>query len=115
MQVDLTDHELQSRDSAQTGYEFSQTRGVVTIDTSTSTHGNLGLVAVIPVGMSHVASVTLTTVAGTNVSKGDEFGFFQFGGSDIIVLFQEGVEPEVDIDPSPRQVGSVIARCRPGP
>lgn len=113
MQVDLQDHELQSKDSAQTGYEFSQTRGVVTLDTSGSEDGDVGLVAVIPVGMSHVASVNLTTVPGTHVAKGEEFGFFQFGGSDIIILFQEGVDPQVDTDEEPRLVGSVIARCNP--
>ncbi len=112
MQVDLVDHELQSRDSAETGYEFSQTRGVVTLDTSRSQEGNLGMVAVVPVGMSHVASVTLTATPGTQVAKGEEFGYFQFGGSDIIVLFQEGVDPEVATAGDLRHVGAPIARCR---
>lgn len=89
MQVDLEDHELKSRDSTQSGYEFFQTRGVLTLDTSASDHGDLGVVAVVPVGMSHVASVNLTAVEGTKVAKGEEFGYFQFGGSDIIILFQE--------------------------
>ena len=112
MQVDLVDHELQSRDSAETGYEFSQTRGVVTLDTSSTGEGNLGTVAVIPVGMSHVASVTLTSTPGTRVAKGEEFGYFQFGGSDIIVLFQEGVDPDISTSRDLRQVGSPIAHCR---
>ncbi|AFM18857.1 phosphatidylserine decarboxylase [Mycolicibacterium chubuense NBB4] len=111
MQVDLQDHELQSRDSSQSGYEFFQTRGVLTLDTSGSPHGDVGVIAVVPVGMSHVASVNLSTVVGTEVTKGEEFGYFQFGGSDIIILFQEGVGPEVDTDSAPRRVGSVVARC----
>ncbi|MFG2682374.1 phosphatidylserine decarboxylase [Streptomyces sp. NPDC048392] len=113
LQVDLEDHELVSKDSAQSGYEFSQTRGVLTLDTSGSDHGDLGIVAVVPVGMAHVASVNLTTVAGTHVTKGEEFGYFQFGGSDIIVLFQDGAAPEVSTDDGLRHVGSVIARCHP--
>ena len=110
MQVDLEGDELVARDSAKTGYEFSQTRGVLTIDTSGAPGGGIGVVGVVPVGMSHVSSVTLTTVPGTDVAKGDEFGFFQFGGSDIIILFQAGVDPQIDTDPDPRKVGSVVAR-----
>jgi len=111
MQVDLKDHELESSDSATTGYEFFQTRGVLTIDTAASGQGDLGIVAVIPVGMSHVASVNLTAQAGRQLAKGDEFGYFLFGGSDIIVLFQEGVDPQVDPSTDFRLVGSPIARC----
>lgn len=114
MQVDLHDHELKSRDSATTGYEFFQTRGVVTIDTSASEYGDLGIVGVVPVGMSHVASVVLTAVPGRDVAKGQEFGYFQFGGSDIILLFQQGVNPAVDTTPVARIVGSPAARCATG-
>ncbi len=52
LQVGIQDHELVSKDNAETGYEFSHTRGVVTIDTSGSGAGNVGIVAVIPVGMA---------------------------------------------------------------
>jgi phosphatidylserine decarboxylase precursor len=113
MQVDLEDGQLASKDSAKSGYEFSQTRGVLVLDTAESEHGSLGLVAVVAVGMAHVASVNLTTVEGTRVTKGEEFGYFQFGGSDIIVLFQDGVAPDIDTSQDFRHVGSVIARCRP--
>ena len=109
MEVDLEDHEFRSKDSTQSGYEFSQVRGVLTLDTSDSPDGDIGVVAVIPVGMSHVASVTLTTSPGTQVAKGEEFGYFQFGGSDIIILFQEGIDPQVDTDTGLRHVGSAIA------
>ncbi len=111
-QVDLAGGELQSKDNTESGYEFTQTRGVLTLDTAASGYGDLGIVAVIPVGMGHVASVNVSAVEGTELAKGDEFGFFQFGGSDIIVLFQEGVDPEVDTSTDFRHVGSVIARGR---
>ncbi|MGN6130188.1 MAG: phosphatidylserine decarboxylase [Nocardioidaceae bacterium] len=111
MQVDLTDGQLQSKDTSQSGYEFTQTRGVVTIDTAASGQGDLGIVAVIPVGMSHVASVNLTASVGTQLAKGDECGYFQFGGSDIIVLFQKGVAEQVDTDTGFRLMGTPIARC----
>ena len=110
MKVDLADHQLHSRDSTDTGYEFFQTRGVVVLDTATSGYGDIGKVAIVPVGMSHVASVNLTAMQGTTMAKGEEFGYFLFGGSDIIVLFQEGVDVQVVSDPAARKVGSMIAR-----
>lgn len=109
MEVDLADHELQSKDSTQTGYEFTQVHGVLTLDTRGSASGDLGIVAVIPVGMSHVASVTMTAGEGATLAKGAEFGYFQFGGSDIIVLFQAGCNPQIDTDTALRHVGSTIA------
>jgi phosphatidylserine decarboxylase len=116
MEVDLEDYQLRSKDSAQTGYEFTQVRGVLTLNTSAVADGDIGLVGIIPVGMSHVASVNLTTVPGTSVvAKGEEFGFFQFGGSDIIVLFQEGADAQIDTRAAMRRVGSAIARVGPGP
>lgn len=111
LQVGIEDHELSASDCATTGYEFFQTRGVVTIDTSQSECGDIGIVAVIPVGMAHVSSVVLTAVEGTRVAKGEEFGYFQFGGSDMIILFQSGVDPQVDTSEDFRLVGTPIARC----
>ncbi|OBB79962.1 phosphatidylserine decarboxylase [Mycobacterium colombiense] len=111
MRVAIEDREFQSSDSTTSGFEFSQNRGVVTIDTSGSDCGDVGIVAVIPVGMAHVSSVMLTAVEGQHMAKGEEFGFFQFGGSDIIVLFQEGVGPQVDTSKEYRLVGTPMARC----
>ncbi len=112
MQVDIEDHELKSRDNSESGYEFFQTRGVVTVDTSGSDAGDLGMVAMVPVGMSQVASVVLTATAGKPLAKGEEFGYFQFGGSDMILLFEAGVIDDLDTGKSLRHVGSVIGRCR---
>jgi phosphatidylserine decarboxylase len=112
MHVALEDHEFLASDSATSGFEFTQNRGVVTIDTSASDGGDIGIVAVIPVGMAHVSSVVLTAVEDTQMAKGEEFGYFQFGGSDIIVLFQEGVDPQIDTSEDYRLVGAPIACCR---
>jgi phosphatidylserine decarboxylase len=65
------------------GYQFTQARGLLVIES-----GSAGLVAVLPIGMAQVSSVTLTPEVGTELAKGEEFGFFQFGGSDIIMVFQ---------------------------
>ncbi|HXB39166.1 MAG TPA: phosphatidylserine decarboxylase [Bacteroidia bacterium] len=65
-----------------TGYQFAQTRGLIILDTP------IGLVAVLPIGMSQVSSVIITAEVGVTVRKGEELSYFQFGGSDIILVFE---------------------------
>jgi len=65
------------------GYQFTQARGLLILESD-----SVGLVAVLPIGMAQVSSVTLTPEVGSWLAKGEEFGFFQFGGSDIITVFQ---------------------------
>ena len=48
----------------------------------------IGLVAVLPIGMSQVSSVIITAEVGVTVRKGEELSYFQFGGSDIILVFE---------------------------
>ena len=69
-----------------TGWQFSQTRGYVIVDTA-----KYGLVALIPMGMAQVSSVNFEddVQVGSTHKKGDMFGNFLFGGSDFIMLFQE--------------------------
>ncbi|MDY8135201.1 phosphatidylserine decarboxylase [Aquimarina sp. 2201CG5-10] len=57
---------------------------------------NIGKVAIIPVGMCQGSSVNMTVTIGKTLLKGDEFGYFLFGGSDIIMLFQEGIDLELN-------------------
>jgi phosphatidylserine decarboxylase precursor len=64
-------------------YQYNQERGLIVIDSP-----EVGLVAVLPIGMAFVSSVNLTPEVGAKLRKGDEFGFFMFGGSDIVMLFQ---------------------------
>jgi phosphatidylserine decarboxylase precursor len=65
-------------------YQFNQERGLVVIDSP-----EVGLVAVLPIGMAYVSSVNLTTEVGAELQKGDQFGYFLFGGSDIVTVFQD--------------------------
>lgn len=64
------------------GYQFAQTRGLIVLETP------IGLIAVLPIGMSQVSSVIITAEVGVTVRKGEELSYFQFGGSDIILLFE---------------------------
>ena len=66
------------------GYQFLQARALILIDNPT-----LGLVAVLPIGMAQVSSVVLTIKEGETVTKGQELSYFQFGGSDCVMVFQK--------------------------
>ncbi|MDZ4757917.1 MAG: phosphatidylserine decarboxylase [Bacteroidota bacterium] len=111
LDVKIKNNQFDSPDSAEDGYEFAQARGVITIDTTHSPFGNIGIVAIIPIGMCQVSSVNMIATVGSELLKGDEFGYFLFGGSDIIVLFQEGTNPQIDKDEKYRLYGSEIAKC----
>jgi phosphatidylserine decarboxylase len=67
------------------GFQFTHTRAHIIIESP------VGLVAVIPVGMGHISSVIITAEEESKLAKGDEFGYFAFGGSDIIMLFEKPV------------------------
>ena len=66
------------------GYQFQQERGIAILDSP------VGLVAVLPIGMGMVSSVTFSAKPDSRLRKGDELGFFSFGGSDVVLLFQAG-------------------------
>ena len=68
------------------GWQSIETRACVIVDT-----GKYGLVAVLPIGMSQVSSVNFeeTIKVGAIVKKGDPLGYFLFGGSDIVMIFQQ--------------------------
>ena len=69
------------------GWQMIETRDCVIIETE-----KLGLVAVLPIGMSQICSCNWedNVKVGAKVEKGDPMGYFLFGGSDIVMVFQEG-------------------------
>ncbi|MBU0961272.1 MAG: phosphatidylserine decarboxylase, partial [Proteobacteria bacterium] len=71
------------------GWQMIETRGCVIIETK-----EYGLVALLPIGMSQISSVNFedTVKAGNTVKKGDMLGYFLFGGSDFVMLFQSKVD-----------------------
>ena len=68
------------------GWQSIETRGLAIIETA-----HFGLVAVMPIGMSQVASVNFEPdlQVGDKVKKGDMLGYFLFGGSDFVLVFQK--------------------------
>ncbi|KAJ5707905.1 hypothetical protein N7488_007706 [Penicillium malachiteum] len=51
----------------------------------------ISLMAFIGVGMAEVSTCVITVKEGQHITKGDEIGMFQFGGSTHVLLFRPGV------------------------
>ncbi len=68
------------------GWQMIETRACVIVETE-----RYGLVALLPIGMSQVSSVNIanTVKVGDTVLKGDELGWFLFGGSDFVMILQK--------------------------
>lgn len=93
------------------GYQFLQTRGMVVIENPV-----LGKVAILPIGMAQVSSVKLSVKKGDVVKKGDEISYFEFGGSDVICVFQGRAGLQVDdfvasTGNTYSKMGTVLARA----
>lgn len=90
------------------GYQFAQTRGLLVLDTP------IGLVAVLPIGMAQVSSVVMTAEVGVTLRKGEEISYFQFGGSDIVVLFEAASNVSFTAQPGVHyKQGTKIAEAYP--
>jgi phosphatidylserine decarboxylase precursor len=77
-----TDGTLENVDDL--GFQFTHTRGCLIMESA------VGYVALIPVGMGHISSVNFIVDEGARLTKGAEVGYFAFGGSDFILLFEAG-------------------------
>jgi phosphatidylserine decarboxylase len=51
----------------------------------------IGLMCIIPVGMAEVSSCVVTVKENNRVQKGDQIGYFQFGGSTHCLVFRKGL------------------------
>ncbi|KAB5563976.1 hypothetical protein DKX38_004030 [Salix brachista] len=52
---------------------------------------HFGKVAFVAIGATMVGSITFSKKAGDHVKKGDELGYFSFGGSTVICVFEKDV------------------------
>eukprot|EP01133_Synstelium_polycarpum_P007734 gene7734-9064_t len=64
---------------------YCENKRAVTLIDSVS----FGTVVFVSVGATMVGSINLTTTEGQQVKKGDEQGYFAFGGSTILLLFKK--------------------------
>jgi phosphatidylserine decarboxylase len=83
------------------GYESSvNTRGLVFIE---SDDPSIGLVCVMPIGITEISSVRLVVQAGQRVAKGEELGYFSYGGSSMCLVFQPGAIKTFTVGVNPQQ------------
>ncbi len=74
-------------------WQAYETRGVVILETK------VGLVALLPIGMGQVSSVNFekNVKKGLKVKKGDPLGYFLFGGSDFVMVFEEKADFDITV------------------
>lgn len=80
----------------------------------------LGQVAFVAIGATLVGSIKMTVNKGITIARGEELGYFAFGGSCVITLFEKGqVKLEADLRSYGSQqteiyakVGDLMARQR---
>lgn len=72
------------------------TRALIFIDSGVE---KLGTVCVVPIGLTEVSSVDLFVKEGDTVKKGDQLGWFSFGGSSFAIVFQPGAIKEIKVKP----------------
>lgn len=90
------------------GYQFLQTRGLIVIQSK------IGKVAILPMGMAQVSSIVVTAEEGVTLRKGEEISYFQFGGSDIVMVFERASNVSITAQPGVHyKTGTRIAEAYP--
>lgn len=82
-------------DSRNPDWESIETRACIVLENPV-----YGKVAMLPIGMSQICSVNFSEgiAPGVEVHKGQELGYFLFGGSDFVIVFQKGVKFSLKAD-----------------
>jgi phosphatidylserine decarboxylase len=81
------------------GYETCvNTRALVFIE---SPDPVIGMVCVIPIGITEISSVVIEVKEGDKVRKGDELGYFSYGGSGMALVFQPGAVDQFTVPNRP--------------
>jgi phosphatidylserine decarboxylase len=74
------------------------TRGLVFLEADDPA---IGLVCVIPIGITEISSVTIGVKVGDHLTKGDELGYFSYGGSSMALVFRRDVIDHFTIPSTP--------------
>ncbi|KAM1135322.1 hypothetical protein EV2_045492 [Malus domestica] len=73
---------------------FTENKRVVSIIST----AEFGKVAFVAIGATMVGSVTFSKKEGDHIKKGEEFGYFSFGGSTVICVFEkDAIEVDEDL------------------
>lgn len=81
------------------------TRAILLIESSNPV---IGLMAFVAVGMAEVSSCNVTVKEGQKVTKGDEIGFFQFGGSTHCLVFRPDVISQFSVQALPQPESHLV-------
>ncbi len=90
-------------------------RAVIVIDCDDAA---IGEVACVFIGMAEVSSCMIEALPGQRVRKGDELGYFQYGGSSMCLIFRPGViesfvvKPPFSDEQPPINVNAHLATAR---
>lgn len=81
------------------GYDATvNTRGLVFLE---SDDKNIGMVCVIPIGITEISSIQIKVKPGQRLKKGDELGYFSYGGSSLAIVFQQSAIDHFTVPPPP--------------
>lgn len=70
------------------GYQSAvNTRGLIFIESDDPV---IGMVCCIPIGITEISSISIGVKRGDRVVKGQELGYFSYGGSSMALVFQPG-------------------------
>lgn len=93
------------------GYEaMVNTRGLIVIE-----NPSIGKVAVVPIGITEISSVTISVNVGDRVKKGEEIGWFSYGGSSLALVFEKGMVKTIKakkVDHPPSLDCKTVENCR---
>ncbi|KAA8545565.1 hypothetical protein F0562_020349 [Nyssa sinensis] len=86
---------------------FTENKRVVSIIST----ADFGKVAFVAIGATMVGSITFSKKEGDYVQKGDEFGYFSFGGSTVICVFEKDtIKIDEDLlENSARELETLVA------
>lgn len=79
-------------------YAAVNTRGLVFIESADPV---IGMVCVIPIGITEISSVTISVRPGDVIEKGQELGWFSYGGSSMCLVFQPGAIAQYTVAGAP--------------
>jgi phosphatidylserine decarboxylase len=71
------------------------TRSLVFIE---SDDPGIGMVCLMAIGISEISSVSISVRIGQELEKGEELGYFSYGGSSVCLCFQPGAIRDFTID-----------------
>ena len=63
-------------------------------------HSSTAVDTCLPMGVAQVSSVVITAEVGKTLHKGEELGYFQFGGSDFVMVFERSSNVQLISQPN---------------